>query len=354
MNQENIGKFLASLRKENNLTQEQFAERLGVNSRSISRWENGNCMPDLSLLPVIAKEMGVSVEELLNGKRQNAGKILPRKNTELKNYELLQEINRKLICGIDISDEEKQNVVVTFLNGISSSEDCKKYKMRMGVNVDADDIYPHYFLPPYNGNKKLRLIQGYLPKTNILYANHYELEVIRLLFLFAPEHEKVKELVNKTIDRLKNTCFGNSCMQGECLATGISVLRFLAMVQPDNTSWQEQLVNPLGDIFLACGSGQALNQNGIPLTYLLMAFADIGNDKIRYVIEQKKDWLLELLRKGWITGKVSKGKLSEGDGYNLLSKFIIRNAIGMLPEYQDVCKYEIYVDDTSGRCYCRI
>lgn len=44
MNQESVGKFLASLRKEKRLTQEQLAEMLGVNSRSVSRWENGYCM----------------------------------------------------------------------------------------------------------------------------------------------------------------------------------------------------------------------------------------------------------------------------------------------------------------------
>lgn len=42
MNQENIGKFIAALRKEKKLTQEQLAEKLGVNHRSVSRWENGS------------------------------------------------------------------------------------------------------------------------------------------------------------------------------------------------------------------------------------------------------------------------------------------------------------------------
>ena len=41
MNQVNVGEFIASLRKAKNLTQEQFAEILGVNNRSVSRWENG-------------------------------------------------------------------------------------------------------------------------------------------------------------------------------------------------------------------------------------------------------------------------------------------------------------------------
>ena len=49
MNQEKIGKFIAEIRKEKNLTQEQLGERLNVTSKSISRWENGKTMPDVSL-----------------------------------------------------------------------------------------------------------------------------------------------------------------------------------------------------------------------------------------------------------------------------------------------------------------
>lgn len=70
MNQKKIGKFIADLRKEKKMTQEQLAERLGVSNRSVSRWENGNSMPDLSLLQNISKELGVSISELLNGERQ--------------------------------------------------------------------------------------------------------------------------------------------------------------------------------------------------------------------------------------------------------------------------------------------
>ncbi len=71
MNQKNVGLFIAFLRKEKKLTQEQFAEKIGVNSRSVSRWENGHCMPDLSLLQIISDELEVSISELLNGKRMS-------------------------------------------------------------------------------------------------------------------------------------------------------------------------------------------------------------------------------------------------------------------------------------------
>ena len=102
-----------------------------------------------------------------------------------------------------------------------------KYKKRMRVNAETSNMYPNYYIPPYNGNKNHRLVQGYLPKTNILYANHYELEIIRLLYLFSPENEVVNDMVKNTLKRLKKACFGNSCTQGECLITGISVLDML-------------------------------------------------------------------------------------------------------------------------------
>ena len=55
MDQIKIGAFLKVLRKEKNLTQEQLAEQLGVSGRTVSRWETGNNMPDISLLVEIAE-----------------------------------------------------------------------------------------------------------------------------------------------------------------------------------------------------------------------------------------------------------------------------------------------------------
>ena len=68
MTQENIGKYIMEKRKEKNMTQEQFAEKIGVSNRSISRWENGKTMPDFSLLPKICETLDLSVSELLEGK----------------------------------------------------------------------------------------------------------------------------------------------------------------------------------------------------------------------------------------------------------------------------------------------
>lgn len=272
----------------------------------------------------------------------------------LKKYEILMEINRKQIFSEEISNKEIEEVVSVFLDGICSKEDILKYKKRMKVNPETDNLYPNYYIPPYNDNKKRRLIQGYLPKTNLLYANHYELEIIRLLYLFAADNDKVKEMVNNTLQRLQETCFGNSCVQGECVVTGISVLRFLTVIQPDDKEWIDRILNPLGDLFLSFSNGQAAVQKEIPVSYLLMVFADINNEKTRNLLSQKKEWLLDLLRRGWITGNLSNGKISEIDTYSPMFKYTIRNALGTLPEYKDISKHEIYISNEDKRCYCNI
>ena len=69
MNQEKIGTFLKELRKEKNMTQEQLSEKLNVNNRTISRWENARTMPDFDIMIELAKLYDVSIEELLNGER---------------------------------------------------------------------------------------------------------------------------------------------------------------------------------------------------------------------------------------------------------------------------------------------
>lgn len=69
MTNQRTGAFIAALRKEHSMTQEQLAEQLGVSNRSVSRWENGNTLPDYSLMQTLASVLGVSLSELLAGRR---------------------------------------------------------------------------------------------------------------------------------------------------------------------------------------------------------------------------------------------------------------------------------------------
>ena len=69
MDQIKIGKFIAALRKERGLTQAQLGEKLGVTNKTVSRWENGNYMPDIEMLLLLSKEFDVSINELISGQR---------------------------------------------------------------------------------------------------------------------------------------------------------------------------------------------------------------------------------------------------------------------------------------------
>lgn len=67
MNQVKIGKFIASKRKEQGLTQIQLAEKLGITDRAVSKWETGKSLPDASLMPELCKLLKITINDLLCG-----------------------------------------------------------------------------------------------------------------------------------------------------------------------------------------------------------------------------------------------------------------------------------------------
>ena len=69
MDQEKIGTFICTIRKQQGLTQEQLGERLGVTNKTVSRWETGKYMPDIGKLQNLSAILGISVNELLAGER---------------------------------------------------------------------------------------------------------------------------------------------------------------------------------------------------------------------------------------------------------------------------------------------
>lgn len=72
MDQIKTGKFIAELRKERGLTQKQLAEKLGISDKTISKWERGNGMPEVSLMMPLCEALEISVNELLSGERLTA------------------------------------------------------------------------------------------------------------------------------------------------------------------------------------------------------------------------------------------------------------------------------------------
>lgn len=90
MDQAKIGKFIGELRKEKKLKQAELAEKLGVTSKTVSRWETGKYMPDLSLFTDISQILGVTINELLQGER-----LIKKKNSSSIEIEIKLEIEEE-------------------------------------------------------------------------------------------------------------------------------------------------------------------------------------------------------------------------------------------------------------------
>ena len=101
-----IGGFLRELRKEKELTQEQLAEKFGVSSRSVSRWENGNTMPELGILVELADYYEVDIKEIIDGERKSEIMKTEEKETMQKVADYA-EAEKKLVV--------KRKCIVTFI-----------------------------------------------------------------------------------------------------------------------------------------------------------------------------------------------------------------------------------------------
>ena len=94
MDQQKIGKFIAQCRKDKKITQQELANKLGITDRAVSHWENGRSIPDVSLYKDLCNELGISIEELINGEKDNSDNakekaiitVVREKNTMKTNY----------------------------------------------------------------------------------------------------------------------------------------------------------------------------------------------------------------------------------------------------------------------------
>ena len=107
MDLKKIGQFLKLLRKEKGITQEQFAEIIGVSGRTVSRWETGANMPDLDILIEISDYYEVDLREILNGER--------------KSDNMDKEIKETVLQAVDYTnaETERYNKRLRICNGIA-------------------------------------------------------------------------------------------------------------------------------------------------------------------------------------------------------------------------------------------
>lgn len=101
MDSKKIGSFIAALRKEKECTQADLGEILNVSNRTISKWENGDGLPDITILPSVAQALGVTVDELLAGEKKPKEEIVDFKVTEIENKDnLLNFFNISFVISV--------------------------------------------------------------------------------------------------------------------------------------------------------------------------------------------------------------------------------------------------------------
>ena len=109
---DSLGSRIAELRKKNNLTQEDFAERLGVTAQAVSKWENDASCPDIMLLPEISKILGVTIDQLMGTspieEKTDAASTAP----VLTNSDIAKLKLRVLVIDNNFPDKKPVNVSV--------------------------------------------------------------------------------------------------------------------------------------------------------------------------------------------------------------------------------------------------
>lgn len=173
MNQEKIAKLIKKIRLDNNLTQKELADKLGVTYQAVSKWENAKNIPDISILKQISDIYNIDLDSLLEGedkvKKKNWIYII-----------VLIIIIALFMCLIFLSVNKKDDFTFKQI-----STTCSDFKISGSV--------------AYNENKKIIYI------SNIEYCGSVDNEVYKEIECFMYESYKDTETKIKTCKKMKNT-----------------------------------------------------------------------------------------------------------------------------------------------------
>ena len=177
MNQEKIGQTIKEIRKSNNLTQAEFAEKYNVSYQAVSKWENGKNMPDMSLLKQICEDYNIDINNLLNGKVKKIPNkkikyllislifiviitliiVLYPKNNSFEFKTLTTNCNEFNISGSIAYNNQKSSIYISNINYCGGNDDteytqieCILYETNNLTKTKIDSI-------TYQENKKITL-----------------------------------------------------------------------------------------------------------------------------------------------------------------------------------------------------
>lgn len=113
MDQVKIGQFIKAIRKEKNFTQREVAERLGISEKTVSKWETGNGLPEVSLMLPLCELLEISVNELLSGERLDEKRYFQKAEQNIMSLmEEKAQAKKKILLSVFI-------VLITLLSGFT-------------------------------------------------------------------------------------------------------------------------------------------------------------------------------------------------------------------------------------------
>jgi len=127
---ETLGKRIARLRKEKNFKQDDLAQKLNVSPQAVSKWENDQTCPDISLLPELASTLGVTVDMLLRGKQAPRAELVP--------------------------EEKRKDIKDMMLRIIVDSHEGDKVRVNLPMALVQVAIEIGMEMPQVNGNQALK------------------------------------------------------------------------------------------------------------------------------------------------------------------------------------------------------
>ena len=234
-----IGKFLAENRKKKKLTQEQLGEKIGVTAKTIPRWENGNYMPDISLLKPLTQELGITLNDFICGEK-----------VEVENYQQKTEENMDLILQ-EYYQMKKQRkilriclltvcvILVSLIFYVCTIFGASLMLLSIHEREVVTDIarYTEVIGKEAKGDyqNKWGMDESIFPQTvqikqvkdfKIIYENAWDAEFLGYLVMEYPQEEYAKEM-----QRLQET--GIQAYQGIYGVTGFSKYQLVAMEADD-------------------------------------------------------------------------------------------------------------------------
>lgn len=257
-------------------------------------------------------------------------------------YEAMISLNRRMITGQSIPESEREEAASFFLSERSDRKTVARFYDSVHAprleDGDGRRMYPESFIPPYIGGKKYLTVTGVTPATQLLSSNAYELEILRLLALFAPNNPECGAMINRANERLDGCCFANDCADGECYEAGTVALRYYAAVGRDAFRVKRLLDKQLSHL-------RDKRRHSGTSFYLWLTLAELPSELALPAIETFKEELYRHLNRSAVMN-------SDFDTtYNPQCLYIARNALSMLPQFAYIRGRKPYIDESDGRLH---